>query len=162
MADYLIVITNMRKNQLVNLIIPQSNYIVQALWLAQKPKLGSGPIRDEYLLYRVVISDFERDWKQGIWWPSKRPFGLVSGVDLTAESVQSLSLTFQGIDYVHGSDCLPLGMLGVSDCITDNILQEVLQDTSGLFVDQSADTFHTSSSSQTSDCWLSDALDVIS
>ena len=60
-----------------------------------------------------------------------------SSSSLTAESVQSPALSLQGVDNVHGSDGLPLGMLGVCDGITDDVLQENLQDTTGLFVDQS-------------------------
>ena len=55
---------------------------------------------------------------------------------LTSESVEGTSLTFQGIDDIHGGDSLPLGMLGVGDGITDVILQEDLQDTPSLLVDE--------------------------
>ena len=44
--------------------------------------------------------------------------------DLTTKSVQGSSLSFQGIDNVHGGDSLPLGVLGVGDSITDDILKE--------------------------------------
>ena len=54
----------------------------------------------------------------------------------TAESVEGTSLAFQSIDDVHGSDSLPLGVLGVGDGITDDILKENLKDTTGLFVNQ--------------------------
>ena len=52
-------------------------------------------------------------------------------------------------------------MLGVGDCITDDVLQENLEDTTGLFVDQAGDTFDTTSASQSSDGGLGDSLDVI-
>ena len=45
---------------------------------------------------------------------------------LTSESVEGTSLAFQGIDDIHGSDSLPLGMLGVGDGITDDVLKEYL------------------------------------
>ena len=45
---------------------------------------------------------------------------------LTAESVEGTSLSFQGVDDVHGSDGLPLGMLGVGDSIMDKVLKEDL------------------------------------
>ena len=45
---------------------------------------------------------------------------------LTAKAVQGASLPLQGIDDVHGSDSLPLGMLSVGDGVTDDILQEHL------------------------------------
>lgn len=80
---------------------------------------------------------------------------------LTAEAVQSPALAFQSIDDVHGSDSLPLGMLGVGDGITDDILQEDLQDSTGLLVDQARDTLDTTSASQTTDGGLGDTLDVV-
>jgi hypothetical protein len=53
-------------------------------------------------------------------------------------------------------------MLGVSDSISDDILEEDLKNTTGLFVDKTWDTFNTTSSCKTSDGWLCDALDVVS
>ena len=81
---------------------------------------------------------------------------------LTSESVEGTSLALQSIDHIHGSHGLPLGMLSVGDSIPDDILQEHLQDTSGLFVNQPRDTLHTTPSCQTADGRLGDALDVIS
>jgi hypothetical protein len=80
---------------------------------------------------------------------------------LTTETVQSLSLALQGVDNVHCCDSLSAGMLGVSDRITDDILQEDLEDTSSLFVDQSGDTLYTTTTSETTDGGLGDTLDVI-
>ena len=80
---------------------------------------------------------------------------------LTSESVQGTSLTFQSIDDVHGCDGLPLGVLGVCDGITDDIFKENLEDTTGLFIDEARDTFHTTSTSETTDSGLGDSLDVI-
>ena len=81
---------------------------------------------------------------------------------LTSESVQSTALPLQSVDHIHGGDSLPLGMLSVGDCVTDHILQEDLQHTPGLFIDQSRDTLHTTSAGQTSDCWLGNTLDIVS
>ena len=52
-------------------------------------------------------------------------------------------------------------MLAVCDCITDHVLKENLEDTAGLFVDQTADALHTTTTSQTADRGLGDALDVV-
>ena len=49
---------------------------------------------------------------------------------LTSESVQSTSLPLQGVDHVHGSDSLPLGVLGVGDGVSDDVLQEHLHNDS--------------------------------
>lgn len=81
---------------------------------------------------------------------------------LTSESVQGTSLAFQSVDDVHGGDCLALGVLGVGDCISDHVLEEDLEDSSGFFVDESRDTFYTTSTSQSADGWLGDSLDVVS
>ena len=80
---------------------------------------------------------------------------------LTAESVESAALTFQGVDHIHGGDGLSLGMLAVGDGITDDVLEEHLQDTTGLLVDKSGDTLDTTTASQTADSGLGDTLDVI-
>ena len=80
---------------------------------------------------------------------------------LTAETVQGTSLTLQGVDNVHGSDCLSLGMFGVGNSVTDHVLQENLENTAGLFVDETGDALHTTTASQTTDGWLGDPLDVV-
>ena len=88
------------------------------------------------------------------WWETK-------GLCLTTESVEGTSLTFQGVDDVHGCDGLPLGVLCVGDGVPDDVLKEYLQDSTGLLVDQTRDTFDTPSASQTTDSGLGDTLDVI-
>lgn len=87
---------------------------------------------------------------------------VVRKTKLSSETVQSTSLPLQSVDDVHSSDSLSLGVLGVGYSVTDDILKEDLQYTSGLFVDESRDTFYTTSSSQTTDCWFGNTLDVIS
>ena len=98
-----------------------------------------------------------------MWVALKRAFfvGSSESESLTSESVQGTSLTFEGVDNVHGCDSLPLGMLCVGDSVTDDVLKEHFEYTTGLFVDQSRDTFDTSSPGQTSDGRLGDTLDVI-
>jgi hypothetical protein len=76
---------------------------------------------------------------------------------LTAEAVQGASLALQSVDNVKGSDGLPASVLGVGDCIPDHILQEYLQHTPGLLVDEARDTLNTSTASQTPDGGLGDA-----
>ena len=80
---------------------------------------------------------------------------------LTSESVQGASLAFQGIDDIHSGDGLPLGVLGVGDSISDHIFEENFEDTSSFFVDQSTDSFYTTTTRQTADGWLRDSLDVV-
>jgi hypothetical protein len=82
-------------------------------------------------------------------------------IDLTSETVESASLAFQSIDNVHGCDGLSLGVFGVCDGITNDVLEENFQNATGFFVDQARDTLHTATTSQTTDGWLGDTLDVI-
>ena len=46
---------------------------------------------------------------------------------LTSESVEGAALPLEGVDDVHGGDGLPLGVLGVSHSVADNVLKEHLQ-----------------------------------
>uniref|UniRef100_V9IKG5 Uncharacterized protein n=1 Tax=Apis cerana TaxID=7461 RepID=V9IKG5_APICE len=80
---------------------------------------------------------------------------------LTTKTVKGSSLTLQSVNYIHGSYSLPLGMLSVSDSISDNIFQEYLQYTSCFFVDQSRNTLHTTTTSKTTNGWFGNTLDVI-
>ena len=82
-------------------------------------------------------------------------------IDLTSETVQSTSLSLQSIDYVHGCYGFPLGMLGVGDSITNDILKEYLKNTTSLFVDKTRDTFYTTTTCKTSDSGFGNTLDVI-
>ena len=82
-------------------------------------------------------------------------------VELTAESVESAALTLQSVDDVHGGDGLSLGVLRVGNGITDDILEEDLENAAGLFIDEARDTFDTASTRETTDGGLGDTLDVI-
>jgi hypothetical protein len=77
------------------------------------------------------------------------------------KSAKLTSLPLEGIDDIQRGDRLSLGMLGVGDCITDDTLQEGLQNTAGLFVDHSGDTLDTTTAGETADRRLRDALDVV-
>jgi hypothetical protein len=54
---------------------------------------------------------------------------------LTTETVQGPALSLQSVDNIERGDGLALGVLGVCDGVTDDALEEGLQDTSGLLVD---------------------------
>ncbi|KAK9282805.1 hypothetical protein L1049_011027 [Liquidambar formosana] len=69
---------------------------------------------------------------------------------LTAEPVQSPSLPLESIDDVHGRHGLAASMLGVGHGVSDHVLEEDLEDSTGFLVDQTADTLHASSTGQTS------------
>ena len=70
-------------------------------------------------------------------------------------------MTLEGVDDVHGSDSLPLGVLGVGDGISDDVLKEDLEDTTGLFVDEAGDTLDTTTTSQATNSRLGDTLDIV-
>ena len=99
---------------------------------------------------------------------------------LTTETVQSATLSLQSVDDIERGDGLALGVLGVGDSVTDDALEERLEDTARLFVDHcegssqqhvsrpeeggtrtSRDTLDTATTSETSDGWLRDTLDVV-
>lgn len=44
-------------------------------------------------------------------------------------------MALEGVDDVEGGDGLALGVLGVRDSVTDDTLEEGLEDTTGLLVD---------------------------
>ena len=80
---------------------------------------------------------------------------------LTSESVESATLPLERIDDIHGSDSLPLSVLSVSDSITDDVLQEHLEDGTCLLVDQTRDTLDSTTAGQTANGGLGNTLDVI-
>jgi len=80
---------------------------------------------------------------------------------LSSETVQGLSLTLKGVDDVHTGDSLTTGVLGVGDRVADDVLQENLEDTTSLFIDETRDTLDTTTTSKTTDSGLGDTLDVI-
>jgi hypothetical protein len=81
---------------------------------------------------------------------------------LTSETVQGASLSLQSIDDIHSSDSLSLSVLGVCNGISDDVLEEDLKNTTGLFIDQTRQSLDTTTTSQSSDGWLGNTLDVIS
>lgn len=80
---------------------------------------------------------------------------------LTSKPVQGATLPLQCVDHVHSGDGLPLGVFGVGDCVSDYILQKHFEDATGLLVDETGDTLDSTTASQSSNCRLGDALDVV-
>jgi hypothetical protein len=54
---------------------------------------------------------------------------------LTTETVKGAALALERVDDVEGGDGLALGVLGVGDSVTDDTLEEGLENTTGLLVD---------------------------
>ena len=80
---------------------------------------------------------------------------------LAAESVQGLALALERVDNVHGGHGLSAGVFSVGDRVTDHVLQENLEDTAGLLVDEARDALDTTTACKTADGRLGDALDVV-
>ena len=78
-----------------------------------------------------------------------------------AETVEGSALSLESVDNVEGGDGLSLGVLGVGDGVTDDVLEESLEDGAGLRVDVRGDSLDTTSSGQSSDGRLGDTLDVV-
>ena len=93
-------------------------------------------------------------------------------------------MSLESVDDVEGGDGLSLGVFGVGDCVSDDALEEGLQDTAGLFVDHcldmvlatvlfcndachvwlrltGRDTLDTATARETTDGGLGYALDVV-
>ena len=82
-------------------------------------------------------------------------------VALTSETVKGLTLTLEGIDDVHRCDGLATGVLSVGNRVTDDVLEEDLQHTASLFVNETRDTLDTTTTSKTTDRRLGNALDIV-
>ena len=80
---------------------------------------------------------------------------------LAAETVQGAALALERVDDIHGGDGLSAGVFGVGDRITDHVLEEHLEDATGLFVDETRDALDTTTACETADRRLRDALNVI-
>merc|ERR1719319_1607164 len=83
------------------------------------------------------------------------------GKDLAAEAVEGASLPLEGVDHVHGGDSFPLGVLGVGDGVADHVLEEDLEDASGLLVDEAGDPLDAAPPGEAPDGGLGDALNVV-
>jgi len=95
---------------------------------------------------------------------------------LSTETVKSATGALESVDDVESSDgfakqevrpgegwieyekgaCIPFGVLGVGDRVADDVLEENLEDTAGLLVDEAGDTLHTTTTSETADSGFSD------
>ena len=80
-------------------------------------------------------------------------------ISSASESVKGSALSLESIDDVESGDGLSLGVFGVGDGISDNVLEEVSEDNSGLVIDERADSLNSTSSGESSDGWLGDSKD---
>jgi hypothetical protein len=80
---------------------------------------------------------------------------------LASETVDRLSLSLEGVHDVHSSDSLTACVFGVGDRVANDVLEEDLEDSASLFVDETRDTLHTATTCETANGGLGDALDVV-
>ena len=80
---------------------------------------------------------------------------------LAAEAVEGAALALERVDDVHGGDGLAAGVLGVGHGVTDDVLEEDLEDTAGLLVDEAGDALDTTTACETADGGLGHTLDVV-
>ena len=80
---------------------------------------------------------------------------------LTSETVKGLALTLKGVNNVHGSDSLTTGVFSVGDGVANDVLEEHLEDTTSLFVNQTRNTFNTTTTGKTTNSGLGNSLDVV-
>ena len=80
---------------------------------------------------------------------------------LSTESVEGASLSLEGVDDVQSGDGLALGVLSVGHRVTNHIFKKDLEDTAGLFVNETRNTLDSTSTGQSANGGVSDTLDVI-
>ena len=76
---------------------------------------------------------------------------------LTTESIESFSLTLEGVDDIHRGDSLSFGVFAVGDGISDDIFEEDFEDATSFFIDESGDPLHTTTTSKTANGWFGDS-----
>ena len=76
-----------------------------------------------------------------------------------AEAVEGSALSLESVDDIDGGDRLSLGVFGVGDGVTDDVLEESSQDETGLVVDERGDSLDTTASGESADSRLGDAHD---
>jgi hypothetical protein len=81
--------------------------------------------------------------------------------NLTTKTVESTALSLESVNNVKRCDSLALSVLSVGDSITNDTLEESLQNTTSLLVDHGRDTLHTTTTRETADGRLCDTLDVV-
>jgi hypothetical protein len=84
---------------------------------------------------------------------------LKSNIRSSSETVKGSALSLKSIYDIECGDGLSLGVLGVADGISDNVLEEASEDNSGLVIDERADSLDSTSSGESSDSWLGDTKD---
>lgn len=109
------------------------------------------------LIARLVFgSEKSLFWRSNSWQDERRRR------ESAAEAVEGATLPLERVHDIHRGDGLALGVLCVRHSVADDILEENLENTAGLFVDEPRDSLHAASARKTTDSWLGDSLDVVS
>lgn len=87
---------------------------------------------------------------------NERAYGLCRS---TSETVDSSALSLEGVHDVHSSHSFSAGVLSVGHGVSDDTLEESLEDLSGVVVDEGRDSLDSSSPGQSADGGLGDAFD---
>ena len=80
---------------------------------------------------------------------------------LSAETVEGSALSLKSVDDVESGDGLSLGVFGVDNGVTDNVLEEGSEDSAGLLVDVAGDSLDSTSSCESADSWFGDSEDGV-
>ena len=67
-------------------------------------------------------------------------------------------MSLESVDDVESGDSLTLSVFSVGDRVSDDVLEEDLEDTTGFFVDETGDTLDTTTTSETTNSWLGNTL----
>ena len=78
-----------------------------------------------------------------------------------SETIHGLALSLESINDILWSNCLSLSMISIDEWITNDDIEECLQDLTSLWIDGWADSLDTTSTSKTSDSWLSDTSENV-
>ncbi len=81
---------------------------------------------------------------------------------LPSKPVESPALPLKCVYDIQGRDGLASGVLCVRHRIANDILQEDLQNASSLLINETSDALDAPAPRQSSNCWLGNALDVVS
>merc|ERR1719498_1405876 len=74
------------------------------------------------------------------------------------ETVEGSALSLEGVDNVHSGDSSSSGVLSVGDSVSDDLLKEGSEDSSGVVIDERGDSLDTTSSTESSDGWSGDTV----
>ena len=80
-------------------------------------------------------------------------------IKLGAESIKSSTLTLESVNDIHSSHSFATSVIGVGDSITNNVSEESGEDVSDFLVNVEGDSLDSSTTCQSTDRWLGDALD---